>query len=230
MLTGAAKALAAAAVWPRTPFGTEFFRTIFSSLAPVELQRCKSNRIHSPWKKPVLSAFPFNFLGHLSFCSVQKHLSPLATAFLGNVVIGLLLIAELTGRCKGPCSVICHKLFAVDVIRSWMNSLLLGRMLCNFQGLKGSQATVSWGRSQLGGKALEVGEAGASQLLLVVSLWCRVRISAAGAHREQRLRQGEACPSHSLLFLLSLLRTLLLCLDSALWASWLGAGSKSFSW
>lgn len=92
--------------WPVASFWVVVFKTILPFLALVELQRCRSNRIHSSWKKPVLSAFPFKFLGHLSFCSVQKHLSPLATAFQGNVVIGMVLIAEIIGRLKGP--VCCH--------------------------------------------------------------------------------------------------------------------------
>lgn len=97
--------------WPVTSFWVVFFKTIFPSLALVELQRCKTNRIHSSWKKPVQSAFPFKFLGHLSFCSVQKHLSPLATAFPGNVVTEMVLIAEIIGRPKGP--VCCHLLQAL---------------------------------------------------------------------------------------------------------------------
>lgn len=97
--------------WPVTSFWIVFFKTIFPSLTLVEVQRCKSNRIYSSWKKPVLTAFPFKFLDHLSFRSVQKHLSPLATAFPGNVIISVVLIAKIIGRPKRP--VCCHLLQAL---------------------------------------------------------------------------------------------------------------------
>lgn len=56
----------------------------------------------------MLSALSFQFLGDLSFSSVWKHLSPLATAFPGAVVTGMILIAGIIEGPKGP---LCCRLF-----------------------------------------------------------------------------------------------------------------------